>query len=79
MGKNSNKVRLELCYYECNNPSDNSSKRKSRNPFEDKDNQQRQSITNNRIGKPGIRYSNETKRIDRTNNGEERSSKIKLQ
>ena len=38
MGKNSNKVRLELRYDECNNPSDNSSKRNSRNPFEDNDN-----------------------------------------
>ena len=73
MEKNSNKIRLELRYDECNNQSNNSSKRKSRNPFEDKDNQQRQSIANNRIGISGIRYSNETKRIDRTNNSKERS------
>ena len=73
MGKNSNKVRLELRYDKYNNPSDNSSKRKSRNPFEDNDNQQRQSIANDRIGISGIRSSNEIKRIDRTNNGKERS------
>ena len=60
MGKNSNKVRLELHYDECNNPSNNFSKRKSRNSFEDNDNQQRQSITNDRIGISGIRPSNET-------------------
>ena len=49
------------------------SKRKSRNLFEDNDNQQRQSIANKSVYPEFDLRMKQIKRIDRTNNGKERS------